>query len=56
MHGFGCLKSADGSTYNGAYVKGKKEGYGVLEKVDGSKHAGYWKNDEPLEKGYNVDI
>ena len=47
----GPLKLPNGSTYEGEYYKGVKDGYGALIYADGSKYDGEWKNDSACGKG-----
>ena len=38
---------SDGSIYKGQWGKeGKRYGYGILIRNDGSKYQGYWENDQ----------
>ena len=54
-HGYGILKTADGSLYHGIHVNGLREGFGMLESSDTSKYVGYWLNDKEHGKGYLED-
>ena len=36
----------DGAKYDGSYVNGKKEGYGVFMWADGSKYEGNFENND----------
>lgn len=47
----GPLKLPNGSTYDGEYYRGVKDGYGTLVYADGSKYIGEWKNDSANGKG-----
>lgn len=43
MNGDGVESWADGSSYNGAFKNGMKEGFGVYTWGDGSIYSGEWK-------------
>ncbi len=46
----------DNTIYHGSWnYSGKKEGYGVYVKPDGSKFSGFWKNDKINGRGRYVD-
>ena len=36
----------DGSRYEGTFVHGKAEGYGIYTHKDGTKYEGEWKDDK----------
>ena len=39
----------DGHIYKGEWIDGKKHGYGVENRPDGSvRHDGQWENDKPI--------
>ena len=44
QHGFGTETWADGTTYKGSYVNGKKEGKGTFMWSDGAIYTGQFKN------------
>ena len=41
----------DGTYYEGNFVDGKREGHGLLKKVNGYKYEGEWKNDNMYGEG-----
>lgn len=46
----------DGTVYKGSWnFQGKKQGYGMLIKQDGSKYEGFWNNDKIDGKGRYID-
>lgn len=42
IYGKGIMTWRDGSTYNGHYINGKKEGYGKFVFVSQNYYEGYW--------------
>jgi len=42
MNGMGIQKWADGRIYEGEFVNGKSEGYGVYYYPDGREYQGNW--------------
>ena len=53
--GYGWCKSADNYIYKGEYKNNKRNGYGILLRIDGEKeikeYEGYWKDDQMHGKG-----
>jgi hypothetical protein len=43
--GYGVLKSADGTIYEGDFYKGKRNGSGLLIKPDGTRYQGTFIDD-----------
>lgn len=51
MHGHGKLQIAkDEATYFGQFVRGKRQGYGILEFKNMDKYVGQWHEDKPLSQ------
>lgn len=48
---FGPFKYPKGETYEGQYLYGKRDGYGVCIFADGSLYEGLWENDKMDGKG-----
>ena len=50
----GVYTYADGSTYDGAWREGKRDGQGLYTCKDGSAYAGAWKDDKKNGQGVNT--
>jgi len=48
----GVYRYPDGSTYQGQYKRGLREGLGVLITKDGAVYSGNWSNDKKDGRGY----
>lgn len=46
MNGEGKMMFEDGSLYEGNFEKGKMQGFGVLNKLNGYRYEGYWIGDK----------
>ena len=51
MHGKGLLTYENGNTYEGEFVKNRREGYGSFSWVNGKKFEGHWKNGKQHGRG-----
>ena len=45
-NGYGEEKNADGSSFQGFYLLGKKNGEGTFHYENGNSYKGNWKNDQ----------
>ena len=55
LHGKGALKYANGQTFEGIWIMGKREGKGRLINIDWKYIEGEWKNDEAYGCGIYYD-
>ncbi len=53
-HGLGGVQYADGATYLGDYVQGKKQGQGMMTWPSGAKYFGQWSAGKPEGQGQFV--